>query len=165
MKKSEEVKKLSGIDWFTIITGVIGVATNVITLLSLLLKSQQPEDVRHQKAGEIPAAVWVLVFFSTVYTTCILSFYSRRSLSKRHKRCKGILPKKARERIEFGAGAFTVIFGGTFFLILAIAGAIVVDMPIFEVVFFGGPLALLLSLGLNFLVIAHLLCLRSWLLV
>jgi hypothetical protein len=151
MKKSAG-RELTGIDRFTIITGVIGVATNVVTLLSLFMKSQKSEDVGHQKPGEIPAAVWVLVFFSIVYSTCIVSFYSRKLLSKRHKRKNGILLKKARERIEFGAGAFTVIFGGTFFLILAIAGAIVVDMPIFEVVFFGGPLALLVSLGLNFLV-------------
>ncbi len=151
MVKSEESKNFTGLDWFTVVTGIIGLVSNIITLASLFIGVQKAEAVHSEKATGISTAIWILIFFTIVYTTSIVSFYARRLFSKRHKRKRGNLSQRSYDQIEFGAGAVTVIFGGTFFLILAILGAMAGDMPVFAAVLYGGAVSLFLSYGLNFM--------------
>jgi hypothetical protein len=153
-----EQEKLSRFDWFGIISGIIGLIADVISLSTLFIVSKGNQDSQNQTNSGISFGVWIASFLMILYTILIASFYSRRLFAMKHKAKNINLDAYRKGMIEKGARGFTYIFGFPFMQAYMIAllfalTSLIPPSPIRDekvaaiMIFVGG-----LSMGLSFLV-------------
>jgi hypothetical protein len=85
---------MSGLDWFALSTGVIGLVADFVTIASLIRL-----DGSYHKT---PAVIWLIAPILILYTTIVLSFYTRRIAVVRHLETNGLLSHEMVDRIENG---------------------------------------------------------------
>jgi hypothetical protein len=94
MKNNDQHHQLSGLDWFALSTGLIGLVADFVTIASLVRL-----DGSHYSVSTV---TWVVTPVLIMYTTIVLSFYARRIALVRHMKIKPLLSLEAYERIRKG---------------------------------------------------------------
>lgn len=140
---------MSGLDWFALCTGLIGLAADLVTIGSLARS-----DGSYHMA---PTTVWVIVPILIIYTTIILSFYTRRIALVRHYSVLTISLQGSSDRINIfdrinkGGRAIAFAIGAPLQLLYGVCIFISfgdrADMGNFSIlmVVFGIPVALAVS--------------------
>jgi hypothetical protein len=104
---------MSGLDWFALSTGVIGIIADVVTIASLARL-----DRSYQAA---PTAIWVIAPILIIYSTIILSFYARRIALVRHLEAYGMLSEQMFFRINRGGNICAQVIGTPLLLLYGVS--------------------------------------------
>src|ERR1043165_4736287 len=103
MNETTNLRRLSGFEWFGLLSGIIGLVADTYTLASVFARTQNILPSSPQPTVILPVHMWLAIFCSIIYTLFILSFYARRVFCIRYRREKGNLSSYSVERIESGA--------------------------------------------------------------
>jgi len=94
---------MSGLDWFVLSTGVIGIVADIVTIASA---------TRLDGSYRVtPLAIWVIAPILIIYSTIILSFYARRIALVRYLNAYGTLSEQMFNRIDYGGTLCSQIVG------------------------------------------------------
>jgi len=110
VKNIDHPNRLSGFEWFALSTGLIGLVADFITIASLV----------HLGGGSgyvTPTAIWVVTPILIIYTTIVLSLYSRRIFYLRHKAENHQYTLNVYSEINRGGFAIAQVIGLPLFLI------------------------------------------------
>lgn len=118
-KRSGSLTKL---EWFGLVSGVIGLVADVYSLSQIFTASKNTSSATTQGLLAINTQIWILVLLSIIYTVFIFAFFSRRIFSLRHISADGVLSDENYGRIEAGAKSLTRILGMTLLSAYTIAG-------------------------------------------
>lgn len=124
IQETHNNKGLSKLDKFGLISGIIGLVTDVATLLSFLFITQPSR----------PAVItlWLFGFVSVAYTLSVVSFYSRRFFVVKLKRENRKITQERVEKVESASGSVLLIIGIPICIVLLSGAFLSVDtsMPI-----------------------------------
>ncbi len=111
-------KELTALDWFGLISGIVGFVVDIVALskISTFQSSSQGSSQSISIIG------WIFLFVVMAYTIFICGFYARRVLAARNYGASRTLSFGQYERVEKGAQVFVYLVGITlsvfFFTIL-----------------------------------------------
>jgi uncharacterized membrane protein len=164
MAQSINEKELTRYDLFGIVTGIIGLIADAITLAALFKVSQDASDTSPQYLKSTTAFLWMFSFLCIVYTTLIAGFYIRRLFTARHRLASTEVQRKRTSIIYDGASALTYTIGMPLFLVYSLVSLLALfdsslrdskmagtaGFGIFILMGFGGlPFSLLVCFFLN----------------
>jgi hypothetical protein len=141
MKNNDQHNKLSGLDWFALSTGLIGLVADFVTIASLV-----HFDGSHYVA---PTIILVVTPVLIMYTTIVLSFYTRRIALVRHMNTNPLLSWEVYEKIRKGGVVSAQTIGTPLLLlygvclILSFARPDNISAGIVMLIFFGTPGAMI----------------------
>ena len=113
MAKNDHHNRMSGLDWFALSTGLIGLVADFITIAALVRL-----DGSHYVA---PVVIWVVAPVLIMYTTIILSFYARRISLIRHISIKPLLSQEVLNKINKGGIVSAQIIGTPLLLLYGVS--------------------------------------------
>jgi hypothetical protein len=105
-------KELTALDWFGLISGIVGFVVDIYALSKIFTFPSSSEGVS--------ITGWIVLFFVMVYTIFICSFYARRVLAARNYAQSRPMSAAQYERIERGATTFVYVVWIPLFVILSI---------------------------------------------
>lgn len=94
MKNNDQHNGLSGLEWFALSTGLLGLVADFVTIASLA-----SFDSSHHVT---PTVIWVVTPVLIMYTITVLSFYARRIALIHHMKANPLLSREAYEKIHQG---------------------------------------------------------------
>lgn len=134
---------MSGLDWFALCTGLIGLVADFVVIASL--------PRLHDSYHTAPTVIWVVTPALIMYTTIVLSFYVRRIALVRHLEANATLSGQAFYKINKG-GVVAAHAVGTPLLLLYEASLMLsfanrldartLSLVIFLAILFGIPLSM-----------------------
>ncbi len=115
ISKTSVEREQKGLDLFGLISGFIGLVTNIITLYSFY-RATESQGVSSGGLSSFKG-LWIVSLISITYTVLIFSFYCRRVLiaryeSRRRRRLAGV----RRSSVENGISLYTCLFGTPLFV-------------------------------------------------
>lgn len=113
MNKESQQNKMSGLDWFALSTGVIGLGADLITLVSLTQLGSL--------TTETTTIVWIITPIGILYTTIILSFYARRIAVVRYLEAYGTLSAQMLNVINTGGLICAQVVGTPLLLLYGVS--------------------------------------------
>lgn len=116
MKMNKDGNRMSGLEWFAVLSGVIGLVADFVTIGSMI-HSGSPST-------KYPTVIWFLVSTLILYTTIVLSFYARRIAVVRHKSAHGKLSEDMFWKIEKGSKMVAKLIGTPLILLFAVSLAL-----------------------------------------
>jgi hypothetical protein len=120
LKQATVGKKLTSLDWFGIVTGLIGLIVDVIALSAIFSLPQSKEYTFN-------TSLWLLAATSLIYTITVISVYARRVFCIRYRgRVRSLSIEKV-AKIERGVTGIIFGIGLPIFLTYAISLALAID--------------------------------------
>ncbi len=107
---------MSGLEWFALLSGVIGLVADFVTIGSMIHLGSP--------STKYPTVIWFLASILIVYTTIVLSFYARRIAVVRHLSAHGKLSEEIFWRIEKGSNMIAKLIGTPLILLFAVSLAL-----------------------------------------
>jgi hypothetical protein len=121
-KQTEGKKRLSPLDWFGLVSGILGLVADIIALLSVFAFVSPASATQN---ANLPGFVWVFILSSIFYTHIILCFYVRRYFHLREERLNtNIFPntrsekQKRQDKIEEGMILIEMLVSAPVFIVL-----------------------------------------------
>lgn len=115
MSEQQESKGLSKLEWFGLISGLVGLSADIITLSALFKHSQSQANISVPTV-QLTFSLWLLLFFGISYAVLIASFYARRILIKKRRMLVRRFPNRRRGSVESGVLTITLLIGMPLFL-------------------------------------------------
>jgi hypothetical protein len=104
---------MSGLDWFTLSTGIIGLGADIVTLASL---------TRLGSLTKVTQTVfWIITPVGILYTTIILSFYALRIAVVRYLEAYGTLSEQMLDKIRTGGWVCAQVIGTPLLMLYGIS--------------------------------------------
>jgi hypothetical protein len=124
MSQPPEPGRLSRLEWFGLISGLIGLAADCVTLLALLRDVQNSHISLTPSLNITSFSLWLITFFGVAYTVLIFSYYTRRVLMRKYTLYRKRVPismyeikQKKRKATRRAISAITTLVGVPLFLL------------------------------------------------
>jgi hypothetical protein len=122
MSQTPEPGRLSKLEWFGLISGLIGLVADGITLLTLFSNVQNTHISLAPSFNVTSFNLWLISFFGVAYTVLIVSYYIRRILMRRYMRYRkrvsvSEVSQKRREETKRAISVITALIGVPLFLL------------------------------------------------
>lgn len=110
MSEFSNRRTFTGLDWFGLISGLIGLSADVITL-AVFVRVIKVSNEGTLALYPTTFAFWIIILVVLSYTILILNFYTRRVLLNRQRRKQKHLSYTKTESIDKGVLAITLLVG------------------------------------------------------
>lgn len=121
MQNKKTIKsKMSSLDIFTIISAIIGLLADAITISTIIFITNTDYPKTY--------TIWILSLTSIIVTILVISFIARRMLVNRMRRRSVELTEFICERVESGATAISVTSGTIFIILYSLAVALAIPV-------------------------------------
>ncbi len=101
--KEGRQNRMSGLDWFALSTGIIGLGADIVTLAALTRLGSLPKVTQ--------TVFWIVTPIGILYTTIILSFYALRIAVVRYLEANGTLTEQMLDKIRTGGWMCAQVVG------------------------------------------------------
>ncbi len=103
MSTDQPIQKLSNLDKFSIVTGIIGLLADCISLGGVFVISKRSQTASFH--------IWILVLLTIIYSIALINFYSRSYFHKRSLLEYQEAKTRKYRRIERGTQSITILIG------------------------------------------------------
>jgi hypothetical protein len=112
MSMKKDLYIMTRLDWFALLSGIIGLLADIITICSVAFLKPSPTMT--------PTVIWILVPFLILYTTIVLSCYARRVAVVRHLATRQKMTEEVFRRIDKGGKMIAKAVGTPLLLLYGI---------------------------------------------
>jgi hypothetical protein len=113
MNKERQQNTMSGLDWFALASGIIGLVADIITLVSLNQLGSLTKLAQ--------TTIWMIAPIGILYTTIILNFYALRIAVVRYLKAYGTLSEQMLIKIREGGRICAQVVGTPLLLLYGVS--------------------------------------------